>query len=134
LKSWLLAHWSGPKARRNELQFCRSENRVKKLVDDLVKRYREQLHEREFNVSPDGAAMALLTHRSERDPDDSVRLYLTLHPKVRTVKIAALMTPEAEAECQAYMDDGSDGDIGFSTASPEPIDPVTLQTTFPRTH
>jgi hypothetical protein len=46
-----------------------SENRVKKLVDDLVKRYREQLHEREFKVSPDGAAMAVLTHRSERDPD-----------------------------------------------------------------
>jgi hypothetical protein len=55
-----------------------SENRVKKLVDDLVKRYREQLHEREFKVSPDGAAMAVLTHRSERDPDDAIRLYLTL--------------------------------------------------------
>jgi hypothetical protein len=111
-----------------------SENRVKKLVDDLVKRYREQLHEREFNVSPDGAAMALLTHRSERDSDDSIRLYLTLHPKVRAVKIAALMTPEAEAECQAYMDDESDGDVALIPASAQPIDPATLRTTFHRTH
>jgi hypothetical protein len=111
-----------------------SENRVKKLVDDLVKRYREQLHERDFNVSPDGAAMALLTHRSERDSDDSIRLYLTLHPNVRTVKVAALMTPEAEAEIQAYMNHESDGDVGFIPASAEPLDLATLQTTFHRTH
>jgi hypothetical protein len=51
---------------------------------------------------------------------------------VRTVKIAALMTPEAEAELQAYME--SDGDVSFVAASAEPIDPATLQTTFHRTH
>jgi hypothetical protein len=78
--------------------------------------------------------MSVLTHRSERDPDDSIRLYLTLHPNVRTIKIAPLMTPEAEAEIQAYMNDESDGDVGFIPASVEPIDPVTVRTTFNRTH
>jgi hypothetical protein len=50
--------------------------------------------------------------------------------EIRAVNIAVLMTPDAEAEMQAYMDDDIEGYISLTSASTEPIDPATLRTTF----
>jgi hypothetical protein len=91
-----------------------SEVQVKHLVAGMIERSQPK------NVS------ATLTHRAETDPEDYVRLYASAHPEEKTIRVAALMTPEAEAEVDAYMADESDGTVEFIPASNIPIDPETL--------
>jgi hypothetical protein len=93
-----------------------SEVKVKHLVAAMIK------HSQPKDVS------AALTHRAETDPEDYVRLYASAHPEEKTIRVAALMTPEAEAEADAYMADESDGTVEFIPASNIPIDPETLPT------
>jgi hypothetical protein len=90
-----------------------SEIQVRDLVASMMKRQSNNV-------------FATVTHRAETDPEDYVRLYASAHPEEKTIRVAALMTPEVEAEADAYMADESDGTVEFIPASNIPIDPETL--------
>jgi hypothetical protein len=91
-----------------------TEAMVRAVLDDIIKQFREQLHQR------DAGTISTLSHRRPRDPDNYVRLYAELHPKERRIQIIALMTPEAEQSCQDWMDDPSDGDLSGGHVSVDP--------------